>query len=149
MHTQATQVRHVERRSRGGSAHNLTTLNIAVLVSLALHDVDHLRQASEIDYAIPLRLFVGNASFYLPTLVALYVSWRRDRRAGSWTIASALLWMAGFFAVHIVGAGYFFGYWQTPYPRLGVDALSWVLFVVPVTVFAITAALAFRGRVDR
>src|SRR5687768_8638818 len=54
----------------------LLGLNIAVLVSLALHDVDHLRQAADADYDIPLRLFATNALAYVPTLAATYLSWR-------------------------------------------------------------------------
>ena len=122
----------------------LVTVNAAVLVALVLHDLDHLRQASGADYDIPVRLFAGNAAVYVPTLVALALSWRLGRRAREWTIVSAALWLVGFIVVHLIGAGAYYGYWATPYPRLGVDALSWLLYAIPVATFLGAGWIALR-----
>lgn len=131
-------------RLAGRNARRLVTLNVGVLLTLVLHDLDHLRQASAADYDIPVRLFAGNAAVYIPTLVALVLAWRRDGRARRWTVGSATVWLLGFVVVHLVGAGSYYGLWATPYPRLGVDALSWVLYVVPVATFVVAAVLASR-----
>ncbi len=133
---------------RAVSDRRLTGLNVLLLTMLALHDVDHLRQAASADFTITVRLFVANAFAYVPTLVALYLSVRGHRRAGIVTLCSSLWWIAAFVVVHLVGAGSFYGLWATPYPELGIDWISWTLFVVPIAA-AVAGAFVARTRIQR
>jgi hypothetical protein len=128
------------------AARRLLWCNVGVLALLVLHDLDHLRQADDADFAIPARLFVANFAAYVPTVLALYLCWRGDRRAPMLTMYAALWWIAAFVAVHLVGAGSFYGLWTTPYPELGVDWISWTLFAIPIGGAAITALVAQAAR---
>jgi hypothetical protein len=110
----------------------LLVINLVMPLAVAIHDLDHLRQAAQVHYSPPLYLTLTVTAQYLLNVVALLLVLRRSRFAAWWTIVVGVVTGGLFTYVHLIGAGSFWGYWATTYPDLNIDTLSWVLFVVPI-----------------
>lgn len=128
-----------------------------MLVSILMHDGDHIRQAINWGYTIPASLWVLNLTVYILPVLSIFLI-RMERAA-----ASIVCGIAGFFTsaafliLHLCGsASGLWGVWNYSYFALmkgvtyegvyyqGVDWISWVfLFEVPALCIP-SAIAAFR-----
>jgi hypothetical protein len=47
-------------------------INIIAIVSMAIHDADHIRQAIDIDYTIPVHVAAMLLSAYIPLFASIW-----------------------------------------------------------------------------
>ncbi len=99
--------------------------SLALLVSIVLHDLDHLRQGRSVE---PLVVGIGVlGDIAIITTVALVI-----RRHPLAPLAATLVGFANFFgfiAVHVVPD---WGPLSDGYPGLQLDALSWAIVFIPM-----------------
>jgi hypothetical protein len=113
----------------------LTSVNIAMLLTIVFHDADHCRQAMNWGYTIPLSLWLVNCIVYLPNGVALFLTHQRRRSAALVTCLAGLLIAVAFAKVHLLGADIpVWGIWNRSFFVLGVDAISWSILAFTVAV---------------
>lgn len=124
----------------------LTVCTVIMLIAILIHDGDHIRQAYNWGYTIPLSLWALNLTVYVLPVVTLFLA--RSARASA-TLVGAIAGVfttASFLIIHLCGSftGNW-GVWNFSYFDLikgityggvfyqGVDWLSWVLlFHIPV-----------------
>ena len=118
---------------------------LVILASILMHDADHLRQAFNWGYSIPLALLVLNLVVYLLPAVSIFLVKMRRVSAPLVTCFTGIFTSAGFLVIHLCGAfSGLWGVWNYSYFELiqgviyqgvfyqGVDVWSWVfLFEVP------------------
>ena len=118
---------------------------VIMLVSVLIHDGDHIRQAVNWGYTIPLSLWALNLIVYVLPVVSIFLA--RSRRMSA-TLVSALggiVTSLSFVVLHCFGSssGLNWGIWNFTYFELiegvwydagngmqfyqGVDTLSWIL----------------------
>jgi hypothetical protein len=132
-------------------------INIIAIVSMAIHDADHVRQAMDMNYTIPIHVAALLLSAYIPLFASIW--WAAHRRLVWATTATAVvtggvLLLLSF--VHLVGVehiweplGAVFGMWGVSYWKMGVDAVSWIAFVLLAVSYSwlFIATLAIRRAV--
>lgn len=124
----------------------LTTCAIVMIIAVLIHDGDHIRQALNWGYSIPISIWVLNLTVYVFPVVTLYLA--KSGRASA-TLVGAIAGVfttASFLILHLCGSftGNW-GIWNFSYFDLikgvtyngafyqGIDWLSWVLlFHIPV-----------------
>lgn len=134
------------------------TIGAAVMIAAVLmHDGDHIRQALNWNYSIPMSLWVLNLTVYVLPVVSLFLS-RMERYSA--TIVSGIAGIftsASFLIIHLFGsASGLWGVWNYSYFELikgvtyegvfyqGVDFISWIfLFEVPVLCLPVSV-LSFK-----
>jgi hypothetical protein len=130
-------------------------INIIAIVSMAIHDADHVRQAIDMNYAIPVHVAAILLSAYIPLFASIW--WAIHRRLLWATTATALvtgrvLLLLSF--VHLVGVvhiwrplGDVFGMWGASYWDIRVDAVTWIAFVLLAVSYSwlLIATLRIRG----
>jgi len=121
-----------------GLERKMVWINIIAIVSMAIHDADHVRQAIDMNYAIPVHVAAMLLSAYIPLFASIW--WATHRRLLWATTATALvtggvLLLLSF--VHLVGVaqiwaplGDVFGMWGMSYWDMRVDGVSWIAFVL-------------------
>lgn len=130
---------------------------LVILASILMHDADHLRQAFNWGYSIPLSLLVLNLVVYILPAVSIFLT-RMERASASLVTAfTGVFTTAGFLIIHLCGAfSGLWGVWNFSYFELikgvtwqgvyyqGVDWISWVfLFEVPALCLP-SSFVAFR-----
>lgn len=130
---------------------------LVILASVLMHDGDHLRQAFNWGYSIPLSLLVLNLVVYILPAVSIFLT-RMERASASLVTAfTGVFTTAGFLIIHLCGAfSGLWGVWNFSYFELikgvtwqgvyyqGVDWISWVfLFEVPALCLP-SSFVAFR-----
>ncbi len=123
----------------------LMKCSIVILISVLLHDGDHLRQAFNWGYSIPLSLLVLNLVVYILPVVSIFLT-KLNRASACLVIAfTGVFTSAAFLIIHLCGAFTgLWGVWNFSYFELikgvtwqgvyyqGVDFISWIfLFEVP------------------
>ena len=135
----------------------LTTCAIVMLISILIHDGDHIRQAYKWTYSIPLSLWALNLTVYVLPTVSLFLARSRRFSALIVTGISGIFTSASFVILHLCGSSTgLWGVWNFSYFELirgvtyngvfyqGVDTLSWIfLFHVPALCLP-CSFLAFR-----
>lgn len=123
----------------------LTTCAVIMLVSILIHDGDHIRQAYKWTYSIPLSLWALNLTVYVLPVVSLFLVRSRRFSALLVTAVAGVFTSASFVILHLCGSSTgLWGVWNFSYFELikgvtyngvfyqGVDTLSWIfLFHVP------------------
>ena len=123
----------------------LTTCAVIMLVSILIHDGDHIRQAYKWTYSIPLSLWALNLTVYVLPVVSLFLVRSRRFSALLVTAIAGVFTSASFVILHLCGSSTgLWGVWNFSYFELikgvtyngvfyqGVDTLSWIfLFHVP------------------
>lgn len=118
---------------------------IAILLAVLMHDGDHLRQAFNWGYSIPLSLLVLNLVVYILPVVSIFLTKLKRASASLVTAFSGVFTSAAFLIIHLCGAFTgLWGVWNFSYFELikgvtwqgvyyqGVDFISWIfLFEVP------------------
>jgi len=119
---------------------------IIMIVAILIHDGDHIRQAFNWTYSIPLSLWALNLTVYVFPFVTLFLA--KSKRASSTLVGGigGIFTTASFLILHLFGSSSgLWGVWNYSYFELmqgvtyngvfyqGVDVLSWILlFHVPV-----------------
>lgn len=114
---------------------------VALLASVLLHDLDHLRQGRSIERLVVAIGVIGDIAVI--TMVALAI------RGSRWTPHAAVLVgsanVLGFIAVHVFPD---WGPLSDGYPDLPVDGLSWAIVYIPMAAalwLGITGLAALRS----
>lgn len=119
---------------------------IVILISVLLHDGDHIRQAINWGYSIPVSLLVLNLVVYILPVVSIFLIKMQRMSATLVTAFAGVFTTIGFLVIHLCGsASGLWGVWNYSYFELiqgvtyngvfyqGVDWISWIfLFEVPV-----------------
>jgi len=120
----------------------LIVANTAMLLMTAIHDADHVRQAINWCYTIPLWLLAVNTVVYVPNGVALFVSVLGRRQAPLATIFGALFIAVSFSMLHLWKPLIpVWGIWNQSFFALNADQLSWSILALTVVV-AVGVAIA-------
>lgn len=125
-----------------------TTLvsSLVILISILLHDGDHIRQAINWGYSIPFSLLVLNLTVYIFPAVSIFLIKLKRMSSTLVTAIGGVFTTVGFLVIHLKGAASgLWGVWNYSYFELikgvvwngvfyqGVDWISWVfLFEVPI-----------------
>jgi hypothetical protein len=137
-----------------GLERKMVWINIIAIVTMAIHDADHVRQAINMDYTIPVHVAALLLSAYLPLFASIW--WATHGRLVWATTATALvtggvLVLLSF--VHLVGVeqiwaplGDVFGMWGMSYWDMGVDAVSWMAFVLLAASYSWLLVATLRTR---
>lgn len=138
-------VRLLDKKLNGDVSKALMKCSIIILISVLMHDGDHLRQAFNWGYSIPLSLLVLNLVVYILPVVSIFLT-KLKRASASLVIAfTGIFTSLGFLIIHLCGAfSGLWGVWNFSYFELikgvtwqgvyyqGVDFISWIfLFEVP------------------
>jgi len=118
---------------------------------IIVHDADHVRQAVNWCYTIPLSVWVVNVTVYLPGLLALWLAWCFRPTAAWATSAAGIAVAAAFAKVHLWKPFLpVWGIWNKTFLVLGVDAISWsILTLTVLTGVAVAMAGAYvAGRLS-
>ena len=130
---------------------------LIILLSILLHDGDHIRQALNWGYSIPLSLLVLNLTVYIFPAVSIFLIKLRRMSSTLVTAIGGVFTTVGFLTIHLRGAASgLWGVWNYSYFELikgvtwngvyyqGVDWISWVfLFEVPLLCLS-SSFFAFR-----
>lgn len=120
----------------------LVYADLGLAVMIGLHDLDHLRQARNWCYTIPLSVWIVNISVFLPGFVALLLAMRRHRYAPLVTVTAGLMTATSFAKVHLTKPLFpIWGIWNTSYIALGVDAIAWWVLALTVFVSVVVALI--------
>lgn len=117
-----------------------TPLGYAALIVLAvnvIHDLDHVRQGT----TTPTEVVVTAIAGWIATIVLLVLVARRHPLAPRYAAGFGLALAAGFVLVHLLP------HWSSfsqSYADQDVDALSWVLALLPVLAGLYLTAVALR-----
>jgi hypothetical protein len=134
------------------------TCALVILASILMHDADHLRQAFNWGYSIPLALLVLNLVVYLLPAVSIFLIKMGRISAPLVTGFTGVFTTAGFLIIHLCGSfSGLWGVWNYSYFELmkgvtyngafyqGVDVWSWIfLFEVPALCLP-AAAVSFKA----
>ncbi len=138
-------VRLLDKKLNKDISKALMKCSIIILVSVLMHDGDHLRQAFNWGYSIPLSLLVLNLVVYILPVVSIFLT-KLKRASASLVVAfTGVFTSLGFLIIHLCGAfSGLWGVWNFSYFELikgvtwqgayyqGVDFISWIfLFEVP------------------
>ncbi|EFS50841.1 hypothetical protein J4N06_06735 [Cutibacterium acnes] len=132
----------------------LMAANLALLIIIAVHDFDHMRQAMAWGYTFTIPLLIVNFIVYVPGALAFVLASRRPvAGAVATTVAGPLIAIA-FLKLHLLGAWVpVWGPWNEPFTVLGVDTLSWAILwitaVVGIVVGLVGAYLLGRSGAER
>lgn len=130
----------------------LMIANIVMFISILIHDADHVRQAINWGYTIPLALWCFNITVYVPTTLALFLTKNRFSSASTVTCITALAVAIAFGRVHLLGSSHsIWGIWTKSYFELGADMISWInlAYIVGVGVFVSITGAIIRRRLSK
>ena len=139
-------IKLLEQKLDGQISRILMGCCLVILLSILMHDGDHIRQAINWGYSIPLSLLVLNLVVYLLPVISIFLTKMQRASASLVTAFAGVFTTAGFLIIHLCGAfSGLWGVWNFSYFELmkgitwqgvyyqGVDWISWVfLFEVPV-----------------
>ena len=123
----------------------LVWANVALLLAVLVHDVDHARQMAVQCFTLSNLLITITLLGFVPGLVALTLAWRGHRWAARLTLGFGLLITAIAVGVHMLGGGPFFEYYAVSYFQLPVDGWSWAALWLVAAVAVATAGVAMRS----
>lgn len=136
----------IDKKLSAGISKKLSICALVMIAAVLIHDGDHIRQALNWGYTIPLSIWALNLTVYVFPVVTLFLA--RSRRASVTLVGAVggIFTSASFLILHLFGSSSgLWGVWNFSYFELikgvsyngvfyqGVDWLSWVLlFHVPV-----------------
>lgn len=99
--------------------------SFALLATVVLHDLDHIRQGRSVEPMVVALGVLGDIAAITAVTLAI--------RGSSWAPLAGILvgfgTMLGFVAVHVIPD---WGPLADGYPGLGIDAVSWVAVAIPM-----------------
>lgn len=136
----------IDKKLSGSVSKKLSICALVMIAAVLIHDGDHIRQALNWGYTIPLSIWALNLTVYVFPVVTLFLA--RSHRASVTLVGAVggIFTSASFLILHLFGSSTgLWGVWNFSYFELikgvsyngafyqGVDWLSWVLlFHVPV-----------------
>jgi hypothetical protein len=113
----------------------LSVASLALLIIIAIHDFDHMRQAMMWGYRFSVPLLVVNFIVYVPGLAALLLASTRNVLGAVATAIAGPLIALSFLKLHMFGAWFpVWGPWNDSFIVLGADTLSWWILWLTATV---------------
>lgn len=113
----------------------LLSANITMIITIIIHDIDHIRQAIELCYTIGLPLWLVNISVYTPSLIALALIWFGWRGGAVTTCINGILVGTAFAEIHLWRPSIpIWGLWNDNFFILGVDWISWTILALTVLI---------------
>jgi hypothetical protein len=110
---------------------------LIVLAVSVLHDLDHVRQGTSAPTEVVVTAILG----WVATIVLLVLVFRGHEHAATYAAAFGVTLAAGFVLVHLLPRWSAF---SAPYSAQDVDALSWVLAVLPIAAGLYLSAVALK-----
>ena len=99
---------------RASFVYPMIMANLFMLIVIAIHDMDHMRQAMEWGYVFTPQLLMVNLIVYIPNTLSFIL------------IISGVLIAGAFLKLHLLGATIkVWGPWNRSFFALHVDSLSW------------------------
>lgn len=123
--------------------------NVALLLAVLVHDIDHARQMAVQCFTLSNLLITITLLGFVPGFVALYLAWRGHRWAAPLTLGFGLLITAIAVGVHMLGGGPFFEYYSVSYFQLPVDGWSWAALWLVAAVAVAVAGVATSALLRR
>ena len=127
------------------TTHTMFVCGIVMVIAVLIHDGDHIRQALNWGYQIPLAIWALNLTVYIFPVVTIFLA--KSRRMSSTLVGAigGIFTPASFLGLHLMGSATgLWGVWNFSYFELidgvwyngvfyqGIDTLSWIfLFHVP------------------
>lgn len=111
---------------RASFVYPMIMANLFMLIVIAIHDMDHMRQAIEWGYVFTPQLLIVNLIVYVPNTLSFILIAKR-KFAGIWaSIISGILIGGAFLKLHLLGATIkIWGPWNRSFFALHVDSLTW------------------------
>jgi hypothetical protein len=130
----------------------LIVSNVLMIVTLAVHDLDHLRQAANWNYDIPAYLWALVLLTYVPSGMSLLLALKGSGYAAYATAAGSMLIAGEIAKLHLWGTSLeIWGIWNQSFFDLGADAVSWGVLVGTIF-FGVCASMTgvfVLGRMSR
>lgn len=150
-------VRFLDQKLNDSTTKKLMKCAVIILISVLLHDGDHVRQAIKWTYSIPLSLLALNLTVYVLPVISIFLIRSRRASASLVTAIAGVFTSASFLILHLCGSATgLWGIWNFSYFALaegvtyngvyyqGVDLISWIfLFEVPALCLP-SSYVAFR-----
>ena len=136
----------LDRRLDDKAIRTITICSVIMIIAILVHDGDHIRQALNWGYSIPLSLWALNMTVYVLPVITLFLARSGRISAGIVGAVAGPFTTVSFLCLHLFGSftGNW-GVWNYSYFELikgvtydgvfyqGVDTLSWILlFHIPV-----------------
>lgn len=136
----------LDKKLDAKTVHTMLVCGIVMVIAVLLHDGDHIRQALNWGYHIPLAIWALNLTVYVFPVVTIFLAKSSRMSATLVGAIGGIFTSASFVILHLCGSATgLWGVWNFSYFELikgvtyqgnfyqGVDWLSWVLlFHVPV-----------------
>lgn len=136
----------LDKKLAAKTAKTMFLCGIVMICSVLAHDFDHIRQAHNWGYTIPLSLWVLNLTVYIFPVITIFLSKSNRMSATLVGAIGGIFTTVSFLTLHFFGSATgLWGIWNFSYFELmkgvtyqgnyyqGVDWLSWVLlFHIPV-----------------
>lgn len=135
----------LDKKLDAKTVHTMLVCGIVMVIAVLLHDGDHIRQALNWGYHIPLAIWALNLTVYVFPVVTIFLAKSSRMSATLVGAIGGIFTSASFVILHLCGSATgLWGVWNFSYFELikgvtyqgnfyqGVDWLSWVLlFHVP------------------
>jgi hypothetical protein len=124
------------RRHASTAGQKMVWINVAAIVIMTTHDLEHVRQAVVAHYSIPFHVAAILLAAFIPLFLSIW--WATHGRLAWATTATALVTggvLVLLSVVHFIGVeqiwgplGVVFGMWGMSYFQMNADALTWASF---------------------
>lgn len=119
----------------------LMVANWLMLITIAIHDFDHMRQAVGWDYTFTTSLLVVNCGVYVPGFLGVCLASMSTLAGAIATMVGSAVVVIAFLLIHFLGTSWkVWGPWCKPFWELGVDRTSWTILWATATVGLIASA---------
>ena len=136
----------LDKKLDAKTAHTMFLCGLVLVAAVLIHDGDHIRQALNWGYHIPLAIWALNLTVYIFPAVTIFLAKSNRMSATLVGAVGGIFTSASFLILHLFGSATgLWGVWNFSYFELmkgvtyqgnfyqGVDWISWVLlFHVPV-----------------
>ena len=139
------------------TAHTMFICGIVMVIAVLIHDGDHIRQALNWGYHIPLAIWALNLTVYIFPVITIFLAKFRRMSATLVGAIGGIFTPASFLGLHLFGSATgLWGVWNFSYFALmkgveyqgnfyqGVDWLSWVLLFHMVPCCVPCAVIGFK-----
>lgn len=139
------------------TAHTMFVCGIIMVIAVLIHDGDHIRQALNWGYHIPLAIWALNLTVYIFPVITIFLAKSRRMSATLVGAIGGIFTPASFLGLHLFGSATgLWGVWNFSYFALmkgveyqgnfyqGVDWLSWVLLFHMVPCCVPCAVIGFK-----
>ena len=147
----------LDKKLDGKTAHTMFVCGIVICCAALIHDGDHIRQALNWGYHIPLAIWALNLTVYIFQVVTIFLA--KAKRMSSTLVGAigGIFTPASFIGLHTLGSATgLWGIWNFSYFELikgvtyqgnfyqGVDWLSWVLLFHMIPCCVPSAVIGFK-----